>query len=390
MFQQAGVPFFEGALRGTPGADTGCLIVEVHDHRKPSSEPGSSTSIYSVDGRRQRPTNTSLFYLREGGRYGRAPHRYGARMDGTDDAANPGPDGVEVYRLILRSSDECLWNDLKMLDAKAGGLWSDEEAMHVEAQILQATAPPLCLTPDPHVTRIANLMLSSTMPPSVYPRTPNAQPYQRDRATGHRLNSIELEHAENQDANRAQIMRMMKDGWKVPRSDAPPDASFVPSFSRLDILREWRKQRSDEARASAEGASLSPAPAAAATAPAVASAKVDPKRASAAKKKRAKGSDASETPLADPSAPPADPKNRAKPSKRRKKEEDTTPAPVDDKRTKGAGSSPDDPAAGAGQGVPLLFAMQRPGTATQSNQSPGSKAQAPTAAQLPGYGKFSH
>ena len=222
VFQQAGVPFFEG-----------CLIVEVHDHRKRTTNPEPATSQYQADGRRERPSDTSMYYLREGGRYGFHYTRYGGHSHPSNEDTALGPDGVEVYRLVLRPSDESLWNDLRMMDARAGGQWSDEDALAIEAQIVNLTAPPLCLTPDPHVTRIANLMLSSTVPPSFYTGSLSSDPYTSHPVTGHRLNSIELEKAKSEDVRREQIMQIMKDGWKSDPGHSSRDgthhgASFMP------------------------------------------------------------------------------------------------------------------------------------------------------------------
>ena len=132
VFQQAGVPFFEG-----------CLIVEVHDHRKPCPGSGTSLNHFGPDGRRLYPSNTSLYYLREGGRYGTQANNGACRFLSLKDETSPSPEGVEIYRMILRSSDETIWNDLRMMDIKAGGVWSDEDALRIESQILHLTAPPL-------------------------------------------------------------------------------------------------------------------------------------------------------------------------------------------------------------------------------------------------------
>jgi len=222
VFQQAGVPFFEG-----------CLIVEVHDHRKRTTSADPHLSQYKADGRRERPSDTSLYYLREGGRYGFHYTRYGGHSHPSNEDTALGPDGVEVYRIVLRPSDESLWNDLRMMDARAGGLWSDEDALAIEAQIVNLTAPPLCLTPDPHVTRIANLMLSSTVPPSFQIGSLTSEPYKSHSDTGHRLNSIEREQAKSEDVRREQVMHIMKDGWKSDSMHSSRDgthhgASFMP------------------------------------------------------------------------------------------------------------------------------------------------------------------
>ena len=93
VFQQAGVPFFEG-----------WLMAEVHDHREPPVDTSHNANAYGPDGRRLRPNNTSLFYLREGGRYGFHPNRLGGgRSNLWKDEAFPSPEGEVFYRMILRA-----------------------------------------------------------------------------------------------------------------------------------------------------------------------------------------------------------------------------------------------------------------------------------------------
>ncbi|WFD30375.1 hypothetical protein MSPP1_001394 [Malassezia sp. CBS 17886] len=265
VFQQAGVPFFEG-----------CLMVEVHEHRKivppVAHEPAAEKRSGDAD---TQDAARSLFYLREGGRYGRRHAGDGRGASGAPSSAYPGPDGVEVYRIILRPTSESLWNDLQAMDAAAGGTWSDDDALRIEAMVVvcavrgvadvqNLTVPPLCLTPDPHAMHMANLMLSSTVPNAYYPLSPTFQPYRRDKATGWKLNSVERELARSQDARHEQIMALMKDGWVLSPRAGPSGAStaelpvndassFVPtcvlrrctyaSFSRLDFLRNWRQTR---------------------------------------------------------------------------------------------------------------------------------------------------
>ena len=118
VFQQAGVPFYEA-----------CLLVEIHDHRKPASAA-------VADGGDPDDGSAGLFYLREGGRYGTGRDAGPCRVAAMGEDMHPGPDGVEVYRIILRPTAECLWNDLKEMDAKHGGLWSDSDALKVEAAIV--------------------------------------------------------------------------------------------------------------------------------------------------------------------------------------------------------------------------------------------------------------
>lgn len=305
VFEQAGVPFFEG-----------CLMVEVHDHRKPTAS-AAENSTRSEYGRMDR-NNTELMYLRDGGRYGRRTTGALGRPGAPEDTY-PGPDGVEIYRVVLQPTVEGVWNDLKAMDAKLGGIWSDEDALRVDAAIVNLTAPPLCLTPDPHAMRIANLMLSSTMPPAYCPHTPSFQRYRREKGTGHKLNSVELELERSQDARREQIMSMMKDGWATTSAPAnttdvgSTDGSFVPTFSRLDFLRNWRKARTGDGAPDANAQPNGKVPEMAKATP--------PKKKKTAKGKADEKKDES---AASPDAASPPQKGRAK-AKRRKTEEVASP-----------------------------------------------------------------
>lgn len=327
VFQQAGVPFFEG-----------CLMVEIHDHRKPTANSTSNASQFGPDGRKLRPSDTSLHYLREGGRYGFHSGHHHGRSSLLNNETSPSPDGVEIYRMILRSSDEALWNDLRMMDAKAGGTWNDDDALRIESRILHLTAPPLCLAPDPHVTRIANIMQSCTMPPVFYSCNKEYSPYPIDEATGHKLNSIEVELAESQDARRLQIMNMMKDGWSSApsRQNVVPGEgnAFVPGTSRLEFLK---KLRQNHANASHEGETQSTQPAPTAHTAQAPLGTADSKKAPASqRKKRGKGNDESITPESKTGSAAT----QAKTAKRRKKES----SPSDDKgKAKGEVQLPSSP-----------------------------------------------
>ncbi|KXN86738.1 SAGA complex subunit spt20 [Leucoagaricus sp. SymC.cos] len=73
-------------------------------------------------------------------------------------------DKPERTRVVLHPNSETLWADICSLNQKHGGKWTDLDALEIESKILMATAPPLCLDPDPHLTRIANHVLRVTTP----------------------------------------------------------------------------------------------------------------------------------------------------------------------------------------------------------------------------------
>lgn len=262
VLTDAGVHFFEG-----------CLLVEIHDHRSHAVAEQSGLSSRDLDrlGASVRTSmhkmesldNTdpdmsgsgglasSLFYLQEGG-------RYGARNlieSGSQARSGGNGAGVEVYRIVLHPTMETLWSDIKMLDEQAGGTWTDQEALEVEAKILALTAPPLCLAPDGQATRIANLMLSSTAPPSAYSPGKDS-PFRTGKKRT--ANSIETEKEEANHQRREKIMRLMENGLRtfgplganaasvptmqpsISSQSAANSNTFVPTFSRIAFIEKWR------------------------------------------------------------------------------------------------------------------------------------------------------
>ena len=71
-----------------------------------------------------------------------------------------------------------------------------------------ATAPPLCLDPDPHLTRIVNNVLRATVPP--------APPSLKRKAA-----AMEMEEDEMERVRRAKIMQYM---------DPKPHRASVPRY----------------------------------------------------------------------------------------------------------------------------------------------------------------
>lgn len=84
----------------------------------------------------------------------------------------------EKTRTVLHPNSETLWADICLTNAKLGSKWTDQDALQFEAQVLVcpepqcnpthalklATSPPLCLDPDPHLSRTANHILRVSTP----------------------------------------------------------------------------------------------------------------------------------------------------------------------------------------------------------------------------------
>ncbi|KAI0766658.1 Spt20 family-domain-containing protein [Trametes elegans] len=106
LFDTAKLPFYEG-----------CLIVELHDFR---------------------PAKTN----------------------------DPDLDEPDKTRVVLTPNDESRWADICLMTQKTATPWSDAEALELEARLLMTTAPPLCLEPDVHLTRMVNATQRATTPPA--------------------------------------------------------------------------------------------------------------------------------------------------------------------------------------------------------------------------------
>ncbi|KAI0698373.1 Spt20 family-domain-containing protein [Cytidiella melzeri] len=108
--------------------------------------------------------------------------------------------------VVLSPTGESLWQDLCLLNQKSGSLWTDKEALEVEAKIVMAASPPLCLDPDPRLTRVANNLLRVSVP---------ATPLSLKRKAA----AMEQEEEESEKARRIKIMQYMNP--RVSRSTAP-------------------------------------------------------------------------------------------------------------------------------------------------------------------------
>ncbi|KAH9046551.1 Spt20 family-domain-containing protein [Lactarius hengduanensis] len=127
-----------------------------------------------------------------------------------------------VARVLLRPNSETLFADLCLLNQKSGGKWTDKDALEVEAKILLATSPPLCLDPDPRLGKVANSLYRISLP-----RTPPPLRPKKRKANG-------LESTEEDEASvnrKTKIIRFMDP--KPTRSATP---SYVLSLNLLHSL----------------------------------------------------------------------------------------------------------------------------------------------------------
>ncbi|KAJ3768511.1 Spt20 family-domain-containing protein [Lentinula raphanica] len=69
---------------------------------------------------------------------------------------DPPLDTPKHSREVLHPTPETLWADLCVINASTGGKLTDAQALEIEAKILLNTSSPLCLDPNPHLSRMAN------------------------------------------------------------------------------------------------------------------------------------------------------------------------------------------------------------------------------------------
>lgn len=146
-------------------------------------------------------------------------------------AKDPLPEKPESSRITLNPSDETLWTDLCLINQRHGSKFTDLDVLELEARILLHTAPPLCLDPDPHLTRVANhtLRISTPTVPTSLKRKAAAMTQEED---------------ETEKARRAKIMQFMN-----PRLNR----SHTASYRILETLRRVRENRRAEAQTQLSG-----------------------------------------------------------------------------------------------------------------------------------------
>lgn len=174
LFDVEKVPFYEGASRATTCqhdpqrvllSRLGNLIVEIRDHR-----PDDRSDVFT-------------------------PHR-----------------------VLLEPNGETLYADVCRMSQKSGGIWTDQQALEVEARILVckqsplirlsnlaqlSTAPPLCLDPNPRLTRAVNSILRVSVP--------TAPPSLKRKAS-----AMDPEETAFEKVRRAKIMQFMKPATTRP------------------------------------------------------------------------------------------------------------------------------------------------------------------------------
>jgi transcription factor SPT20 len=137
---------------------------------------------------------------------------------------DPPPEKPERTRVVLHPNSETLWADICLLNQKTGNQWTDQDALEIEARLLLAIAPPLCLDPDPHLSRIANNILRVSMP---------TVPVSLKR----KASVLDPEEDETDKARRAKLMQFM---------DPRQHRSHAPSYRILEHIQSQKMTKSGQ------------------------------------------------------------------------------------------------------------------------------------------------
>ncbi|KAG6855908.1 hypothetical protein H0H87_009514 [Tephrocybe sp. NHM501043] len=148
----------------------------------------------------------------------------------------PTPDKPERTRAVLHPNSETLWADICAMNQRFGGKWTDRDALEMEARLVLATSPPLCLDPNPHLSRVANHVMRVS--------TPTVPVSLKRKAL-----SSDLEEDETDKARRAKIMAFMNNR----------QGRAAPNYRILDAIQRHRTKAADPDRIPTP-ASIPPAP----------------------------------------------------------------------------------------------------------------------------------
>ncbi|KAH8116310.1 Spt20 family-domain-containing protein [Phellopilus nigrolimitatus] len=154
-------------------------------------------------------------------------------------AKDPILEKPDVQRVVLRPNPETIWADICMMNAKTGSAWTDVEALEIEAKLLMSTSTPLCLDPDPHLTRVVNSILRVS--------TPNVPNSLKRKAAA----MVDLEEDETEKAKRAKVMQYMNPQFNTARKPVHP------SYKILKLMEQKRALSQQQASARPPSAIMS-------------------------------------------------------------------------------------------------------------------------------------
>ncbi|KAJ2612252.1 Transcription factor spt20 [Coemansia sp. RSA 1365] len=194
----------------------GCLIVEVHDHRRPAQESRSKK-------RRVSGLLTWPAYSEHTQEAQALPEPGTAAINGmvADDSQGDKDAASIVYKKVMRPTIETLSLDLALACEHSRSKLSQDDTLAVEGMVLLAVEAPLDLDPDFQISRVSNAI--------------------RYIEYGHLLprhtrkyNSAEIEAEQTEREEKLKLLTLMDD-----RSSR----DFQPSFTRVSQVHDWRHRK---------------------------------------------------------------------------------------------------------------------------------------------------
>ncbi|KAJ2781968.1 Transcription factor spt20 [Coemansia interrupta] len=216
----------------------GCLIVEVHDHRRPSLEPkvkkqrvselmtcSAFGAAHTVPVAASSPFSVPAHVVPEPGSSSAAPTQNGIQGSAEKESAAAEPssasDRTTVYKKVMRPTAETLNLDIQLLCESSRAQLSQTDVLEIEGMVLVATEEPLDLEPDFQVSRISNAIR--------YIEYSHMLPRKRCK-----YNSAEIEAEKEERREKQKLLSLMDDR---------KNREFQPSFNRLSQVHELRNKK---------------------------------------------------------------------------------------------------------------------------------------------------
>ncbi|KAJ2598258.1 Transcription factor spt20, partial [Coemansia sp. RSA 1804] len=234
----------------------GCLIVEVHDHRRPTQEPKtkkqrvsnlltwSSFSNSSTPDTSNRippspstnssetakipePGSTAVNGLKvDGAQRLAASLTNGTVTDGelaSETSVNSSLDtnSSKVYKKVMRPTSETINLDLLLACERSRTKLSPDDVLELESMVLLAIEEPLDLEPDVQVSRVSNAIR--------FVEYGHLLPSKRRK-----YNSAEIEAEQAEREEKLKLLTLMDDR---------KSREFQPSFNRVSQVNEWRHKK---------------------------------------------------------------------------------------------------------------------------------------------------
>ncbi|KAJ2042457.1 Transcription factor spt20 [Coemansia sp. S16] len=202
----------------------GCLIVEVRDYRRPTRETNinkcyTSELLTSSAFGNKAYGNLSQQPADEPSTSTRPSHVIPEPGAAAAASLNAGAAPI-VYRKVMKPTAETLYIDLVLASEQTP--LTETQLLEIEGQILLATEEPLTLEPDFQVSRVANA--------TRHIEYGHMLPRKRSK-----YNSAEIEAEQAEREEKRKLMTLMDD--RANRND------FIPNFSRLSQISEWRHKK---------------------------------------------------------------------------------------------------------------------------------------------------